>query len=94
MGNPSAPFDGEVYMSKDIGVSISELPREQDDMKAHPNWVKSEMVITIAQDVKGYWFESSLAHNNFKHNQYGVSILHYCNFHKSIYESFKKFDDN
>lgn len=23
-------------------------------------WVKSEMVITIAQDVKGCWFESSL----------------------------------
>ena len=26
-------------------------------------WVKSEMVITIAQDVKGCWFESSLTHN-------------------------------
>lgn len=62
-GKSISPFDGEVYMSKDIGVSISELPWEQDDMKARPNWVKSVMVSTIAQGAKGYWFESSLAHN-------------------------------
>ena len=30
-----------------------------------PNWVKSEMVITIAQDVKGCWFESSLTHKYY-----------------------------
>jgi len=48
---------------------------------------------------KGQWWKTDGVirqplQNNFKHNQYGVNILHYCNFHKSIYESFKKLDDN
>ena len=42
-----------------------------------PNWVKSEMVITIAQDVKGCWFESSLTLNIIRTPLVGQNML-YC----------------